>query len=467
MDDFKLLVGGRMVSGDLSLDVVNPATGETFATCARASKAQLDDAVAAAGAAFPPWSASPVAERRRVVLAMADIIEANSTELARLLTREQGMPIGLAGAEIRACAKYFRYFGALELPQEVVADPSSARTEIRRKPLGVVGAIVPWNFPMSLMSFKVPAALISGNTVVLKPAPTTPLTTLRFAALVRDSAPPGVLNVITDANDLGAEMVTHPGIRKISFTGSTTTGRKIMAGASRTLKRVSLEMGGNDALIVLDDVDPATVAPRVFTAAMLNAGQLCIAPKRVYAHERIYDRMCEELATLAESAVVGDGLDERTQIGPLQNKQQFETVLGLIEAARKTGTVIAGGRRVGQKGYFIEPTVIRDVTDGDEIVDEEQFGPVLPIIRFDDPLDAVKRANSSPFGLGGSVWSGDTERAWALAELMDAGTVWVNKHGELRPQLPFSGARDSGIGTELGEEGLREFTQTQVLAMAR
>jgi acyl-CoA reductase-like NAD-dependent aldehyde dehydrogenase len=446
---------------------VNPASGEIFATCARASKAQLDAAVSAAGAAFSSWSASPAGERRRVVLAMADVIEANAGQLARLLTQEQGMPIGLAGAEIRACAKYFRYFAGLELPHEAVTDPSSARTEIRRRPLGVVGAIVPWNFPMSLMSFKVPAALISGNTVVLKPAPTTPLTTLRFAALVRDLAPPGTLNVITDANDLGAEMVTHPGIRKISFTGSTATGRKIMAGASGTLKRVSLEMGGNDALIVLDDVDPAVVAPRVFSAAMLNAGQLCIAPKRVYAHERIYDRMCEELARLAGSAIVGDGLDERTQIGPLQNEQQFEKVLGLIEAARKAGTVIAGGRRKGQAGYFIEPTIVRDVTDGDEIVDEEQFGPVLPVIRFDDPQEAVRRANSSPFGLGGSVWSGDTERAWALAGLMEAGTVWVNKHGELRAQLPFSGAHDSGIGTELGEEGLREFTQTQVLTMGR
>jgi acyl-CoA reductase-like NAD-dependent aldehyde dehydrogenase len=397
---------------------------------------------------------------------MAGVIESSAGELAGLLTQEQGMPIGLAEAEIRACVKFFRYFADVELSHEVVPGPASARTEIRRRPLGVVGAIVPWNFPMSLMSFKVPAALLCGNTVVLKPAPTTPLTTLRFASLVKDVAPPGTLNVITDANDLGAEMVRHPGIRKISFTGSAATGKQVMAGASGTLKRISLEMGGNDALIILDDVDPAAVAPRVFAAAMLNAGQLCIAAKRVYVHERIYDRMCGELARLAGSAVVGNGLDGRTQIGPLQNKQQFEKVLSLIERAKGTGTVIAGGSRKGQEGYFIEPTIIRDVKDGDEIVDEEQFGPVIPVIRFSDPGDAVRRANSSPFGLGGSVWSNDTERAWALAELMEAGTVWINKHGELRPELPFSGARESGIGTELGQDGLREFTQTQVLTMA-
>jgi acyl-CoA reductase-like NAD-dependent aldehyde dehydrogenase len=290
---------------------------------------------------------------------------------------------------------------------------------------------------------------------------------LRFAALVRELAPRGTLNVITDANDLGAEMARHPDIRKISFTGSTATGKKVMAGGADTLKRLSLELGGNDALIVLDDVDPKAVASRVFAAAMQNAGQICIGAKRVYVHERIYDGMCAELARLAGAAVVGDGLDARTQVGPVQNKQQFEKVLALIDAGKKSGTLIAGGGRRGDKGYFVAPTIIRDVTDGDELVDEEQFGPVIPVIRFSDPQDAVRRANSSMFGLGGSIWSNDEARAWALAESMEAGTVWVNTHGALRPHVPFGGSGFSGIGVELGEEGLREFTQTQVLNMKR
>jgi acyl-CoA reductase-like NAD-dependent aldehyde dehydrogenase len=465
--DFKLLIDGKLVDGDLTLEVINPASEEVLATCARASKAQLNDAVAAAKAAFPSWSAASTKERSQVLLAMADTIEANAGDLSRLLTQEQGMPLGLAEIDLRGCVKFFRYFAGLELTPKVVEDSPTARIEIRHRPLGVVGAIVPWNYPMTLMSFKVPAALIAGNTVVLKPAPTTPLTTLRFAALVRELAPRGTLNVITDANDLGAEMARHPDIRKISFTGSTATGKKVMAGGADTLKRLSLELGGNDALIVLDDVDPKAVASQVFAAAMQNAGQICIGAKRVYVHERIYDGMCAELARLAGAAVVGDGLDARTQVGPVQNKQQFEKVLALIDAGKKSGTLIAGGGRRGDKGYFIAPTIIRDVTDGDELVDEEQFGPVIPVIRFSDPQDAVRRANSSMFGLGGSIWSNDEARAWALAESMEAGTVWVNTHGALRPHVPFGGSGFSGIGVELGEEGLREFTQTQVLNMKR
>jgi acyl-CoA reductase-like NAD-dependent aldehyde dehydrogenase len=467
MSDFKLLIDGRLVDGASVLDVINPATEEVFASCARASKAQLDEAVAAAKAAFPAWSAAPIADRRKVILAMADVIQANAQELSRLLTQEQGMPLKMAQRDVLGCAAFFRHFASLDLPVKVVEDSATARVEVRYKPLGVVGAIVPWNFPMVLMSFKVPAALVAGNTVVLKPAATTPLTTLRFAALVKDLAPPGVLNVIADANDLGGEMTRHPGIRKISFTGSTETGKRVMAGAADTLKRLSLELGGNDALIVLDDVDPKKVAPQVFTAAMQNAGQICIAAKRIYVHESIYDVMCDELAKLAEAAVVGDGLEQGTQIGPVQNKQQFERVLGFIEAGKRDGKVIAGGGRKGEKGYFIQPTIIRDIADGAQLVDEEQFGPVMPVIKYSDPKDAVARANASRYGLGGSIWAKDTERAWALAESMASGSVWVNKHGELRPHLPFGGSNLSGIGIELGEEGLKEFTQIQVLNMAR
>jgi acyl-CoA reductase-like NAD-dependent aldehyde dehydrogenase len=330
-----------------------------------------------------------------------------------------------------------------------------------------VGAIVPWNFPMILMAFKVPAALLAGNTVVLKPAATTPLTALKLAELVKDILPPGVLNVITDANDLGGELTKHPDVRKISFTGSTETGKKVMAGAADALKRITLELGGNDASIVLGDVDPKEVAPKIFGGAFSNAGQICIAIKRVYAHESIYDALCDELAKLAEAAVVGDGLEQGVTMGPLQNKAQFEKVLGFIEAGRKDGKIIAGGERIGDKGYFIRPTIVRDIEDGSRLVDEEQFGPVLPVIKIKGAEDALARANSSQYGLGGSVWTSDLDKAVGIAEQMDTGTIWVNKHADLGPNIPFAGAKQSGLGVELGEEGLEEFTQVQVINVGR
>jgi len=467
MSDYKLLINGALVDGDATMTVLNPATEEPVATCARASKAQLDQAVAAAKAAFPAWSAKTIDERRAVLVAIADVIQANIPELARLLTQEQGKPLQDATGEVFGTAAFFRYFASLDLPARVVTDDATSRIEVRRKPLGVVGAIVPWNFPLILMAFKVPAALLAGNTVVLKPAATTPLSTLRFAALVKDLLPPGVLNVIADANDLGGDMTKHPDIRKISFTGSTETGKKVMASAADALKRISLELGGNDALIVLDDVDPKETAPKVFGAAMQNAGQVCIAAKRIYVHESIYDAMCDEFAELAKNMVVGDGLEQGTQMGPLQNKAQFDKVMGFIESAKKDGKVIAGGGRKGDKGYFINPTVVRDIAEGSQLVDEEQFGPVMPVIKYSDAKDAVARANASIYGLGGSIWAKDSERAWALAESMESGSVWVNKHADLQPHLPFGGSKFSGIGSELGEEGLKEFTQVQVLNMAR
>lgn len=466
MSDYKLLIGGRLVAGASASPVLNPATEEPVADCPRASKAQLDEAVAAAQSALPAWSKTPIDERKKVLVAMADAIQANLQDLARLLTQEQGKPLQAAMGEVFGAAAFFRYFASLDLPAKEVQNDEKGRVEIRRKPIGVVGAIVPWNFPLILMAFKVPAALLAGNTMVLKPAGTTPLSTLKFAEIVKDLVPAGVLNVIADENELGAEMTKHPGIRKISYTGSTETGKRVMAGAADALKRVTLELGGNDAAIVMPDVDPKETAPKIFNAAFQNSGQVCIAAKRIYVHESIYDAMCDELAKLAEAAVVGDGLEQGTQFGPIQNKAQFEKVLGYIEAGRKDGKIIAGGARKGDKGYFIQPTIVRDITDGSKLVDEEQFGPVLPVIKFSDAGDAVARANASIYGLGGSIWTKDTDKAWDLAGEMESGTVWINKHADLQPHLPFGGAKLSGVGTELGEEGLKEFTQVQVLSMA-
>lgn len=466
MSDYQLLIDGALVAGDATMDVVNPATEEVLAACPRASAAQLDAAVAAAKDAFAGWSETAIEKRKAAVLAMADIIEANAQELAQLLTQEQGKPIGDAMGEVYGTAAFFRYSTTLALDPEVIDESENRRVVAHRKPLGVVGAIVPWNFPLILMAFKVPPALVAGNTIVLKPAPTTPLATLRLAALVKDCVPAGVLNVITDANDLGAALTAHPDVRKVSFTGSTATGSKVMAGAAGLLKRITLELGGNDAGVVLDDVDPVAVAPKLFASAFQNSGQVCIAMKRLYVHDRVYDAVVDELARLANEAIVGDGLQQGTTMGPLQNRMQYEKVQELLADAAAHGTIAAGGEVLDQPGYFIRPTIVRDVAEGTRIVDEEQFGPVLPVIRFDDEGDAIARANKSDYGLGGSIWSSNLERALTLADQLEAGTVWINKHAELDPSIPFGGAKQSGIGTELGQDGLKEFTQLKVVNAA-
>lgn len=467
MSAYKLLINGEMVDGDLTMDVVNPATEEKLADCPRASEAQLDAAVAAAKAAFPAWSKTAIDERKAVVLKIADVVEANAAELAQLLTKEQGKPLEDATTEVYGVAAFCRYFTSLDLPVEVLEDSEGRRVEVHRNPLGVVGAIVPWNFPLIVMAFKLPPALIAGNTLVIKPAPTTPLSTLRIAELIQDVAPAGVINFITDANDLGAPMTAHPDVRKISFTGSTETGAKVMAGAAGLLKRITLELGGNDAGIVLDDVNPKEAAQKLFDSAFQNSGQVCIAMKRLYVHENIYDEVCEELATIANDTIIGDGLEQGTKLGPLNNKMQYDKVKALIEDARKEGNVIAGGEFPDKPGYFIRPTIVRDIKEGSRLVDEEQFGPVLPVMSFADESEAVARANASAWGLGGSVWSANPERAYALAEQMDTGTVWINKHAELDPTIPFGGAKMSGLGNELGQEGLQEFTQQKIINMAK
>lgn len=463
MSDYHLLIGGALVPGDTTMPVVNPATEEVLAQCPRASKSQLDQAVAAAKAAFPAWAATPIGERRRLVGKMADVIEANSGELARILTGEQGKPLADATGEVLGMAAFFRYLSSLELPMRVIESSGDRQVEAYRRPLGVVGAIIPWNYPLLILGFKLPPALLAGNTLVVKPAPTTPLSTLKFAELVKDVLPTGVLNVVTDANDLGDAMTKHPDIRKISFTGSTATGQKVMASAAQTLKRITLELGGNDAGIVLDDVDPKKVAPGIFEGAFQNSGQVCLAIKRLYVHESVYDDICNELVAIAKNTVVDDGSKQGTKLGPLQNKMQYEKVKAFLDDAHKNGKVIAGGAAMDRPGYFIEPTIVRDIKEGSKLVDEEQFGPVLPVIKYSDPDDVIRRANGTSYGLGASVWSSDPKRAHAIATQIEAGTVWINKHLDMAPHIPFGGAKQSGIGTEFAEEGLAEFTQLQII----
>ena len=463
MSDYHLLIGGALEPGETTMPVINPATEEVLTDCPRASKDQLDAAVAAAKAAFPAWAATPITERRRLIGKMADIIEAHANDLARILTSEQGKPLADATGEVLGMAGFFRYLASLDLPMRVLERSGDRQVEAYRRPLGVVGAIIPWNFPLLILGFKLPPALLAGNTLVVKPAPTTPLSTLRFAELVKDVLPAGVLNVIADANDLGDPMTKHPDIRKISFTGSTATGQKVMASAAQTLKRITLELGGNDAGIVLDDVDPKTVAPGIFDGAFQNSGQVCLAIKRLYVHESVYDEICDELVAIAKSTVVDDGSKQGTKLGPLQNKMQYEKVKAFLDDAHKNGKVIAGGAAMDRPGYFIAPTIVRDIAEGSKLVDEEQFGPVLPVIKYSDSDDVIRRANASSYGLGASVWSSDPKRAHEIATRIEAGTVWINKHLDMAPHIPFGGAKQSGIGTEFAEEGLAEFTQLQII----
>jgi acyl-CoA reductase-like NAD-dependent aldehyde dehydrogenase len=451
MDSYSLLINGKMVAGAATMPVLNPATEEVLVQCPRASKAQLDEAVAAAKAAFPAWAATSMDERRKLIVKMAEAIEKNADALARTLTQEQGKPLADATAETLGMAGFFRYFASLDLPMKVIEDSKGRRVEAHRRPLGVIGAIIPWNFPLLILAFKLPPALLAGNTLVVKPAPTTPLASLKFAELVADILPKGVLNFIADANDLGDAMTHHPDIRKISFTGSTATGKKVMASAAETLKRITLELGGNDAAVVLDDAKPDTVAKGIFEGAFQNSGQVCLAIKRLYVHESIYDEMCDKLAKLAEAAIVDDGLKQGTTLGPLQNKMQYEKVKGFLDDARKNGKIVAGGEVMDRPGYFIRPTIVRDISEGSRLVDEEQFGPVLPVLKYSDTDEAIRRANNTTYGLGASVWSSNLERAHDVASRIESGTVWINKHLDMAPHIPFGGAKNSGLGVEFAE----------------
>ncbi|KQM97443.1 aldehyde dehydrogenase [Sphingobium sp. Leaf26] len=462
MESFHLVIDGKLVAGAQVMPVINPATEVSIADCPRADEAQLQAAVAAAKAAFPGWAASPMDERRAALNKVADEMEARLEELARLLTAEQGKPLPKAMEEIGGSAFILRALASLDLPEKVVQEDEGGRFVEQRYPLGVVAAITPWNFPISLLMVKAPPALLAGNTLVAKPAPTTPLTSLRIAEIFNRHLPAGVFNMIVDGNDLGGVLTAHPDVAKVSFTGSTATGRKVMASVSTLLKRITLELGGNDAAIVLDDVDPKATAKSLFEGAMVNSGQVCLAIKRAYVHDSQYDAICDELAELARIAVVDEGTQQGAQYGPLQNKAQYDKVRQMIDEAAQRGTVI-GGETLDRPGYFIRPAIVRDIDDDASIVREEQFGPVLPVLRYSDLDDAIARANDIDQGLGGTVWGNDKARALAVAGRLQTGMVWINSHMNINPFIPMGGAKQSGMGQELGQSGLEEFTQRRLV----
>ena len=458
-----MTIDGQATPTASTFDVLNPATNEVYAQAPECSKEQLDAAMESAAKAYRDWRADEGA-RRDALRQAAGVIMSASQELAPILTSEQGKPISDATIEMFGAGLWLQYYADLELPREVIQDDDAAFVEVVRKPLGVVAAITPWNFPVVLASWKIAPALLAGNTMVLKPSPFTPLATLKIGELLRDVLPPGVFNVVSGGDELGAWMTSHPVPRKISFTGSVATGKKVAAAAAPDLKRTTLELGGNDPAIVLDDADAADVADKVYRQAFANNGQVCSAIKRVYVPESMYDDVVEALATHAKAAKVGNGMDPDTQLGPINNRPQFERVSELVADAIKGGARAAsGGKAIDGPGNFFEPTILADIADGTRIVDEEQFGPALPVIPYRDIDDAVERANATHFGLGGSVWSGDPDRGADVAERLECGTAWVNTHLALAPQQPFGGAKWSGIGVENGPWGLYGFTELQVL----
>lgn len=466
---YNMIINGQAVTGASTFDVINPADKSVLAACPQASVAQVDEAVAAAKAAFPAWAALDIADRREKLLALADALEAKAPEFMQSLTKEQGKPMqGFAdmgsGFEFGGTLAWLRATASMDLPIEVIQDNDAARIEVHRKPLGVVGSITPWNYPLLIAVWHVIPALLTGNTVVIKPSENTPLTTLKFVELANEILPAGVFNSVTGAGEVGAAMSNHADISKIVFTGSTPTGKRIMECAASNLKRLTLELGGNDAAIVLPDADLEAIVPKIFATAFINNGQTCAALKRLYVHEDIHDALCEALTGMANSMTTGNGMDESSDFGPLQNEEQFNIVKNLVEDAKANGgNVLCGGEVTDNSGYYYPITLINNVTDGVRVVDEEQFGPVLPIIKFSDVDDAVRRANASENGLGGSVWSSDVAKAQRIASRLECGSAWVNHHAMIQPDAPFGGVKASGFGVEFGEAGLKEFTSIQTV----
>lgn len=464
MQSYGMLIDGRAVNTKDQDPVINPALGDPFATCARATRSHVDEAVAAAERAFASWRRDE-ALRRAKLNECAAVLQAKTGEIATVLSQEQGKPLNHATMEVFGASLWFAYYAGLQVDPEVIQDDAEKRIEVLRRPLGVVAAITPWNFPIILMSWKLAPALLAGNTVVAKPSPFTPLSSLMLAEALREVLPPGVLNVLSGGNELGAELTRHPGIRKVSFTGSVATGKKVMLSAAEDLKRVTLELGGNDPAIVLDDVDPDQIAEGLFWGAFQNSGQVCSAIKRIYVPESLHDRLVAKLVDRAKRTKVGAGHEPDVELGPINNEMQFEKVLAMVEDARsKGGRIEVGGARLGEKGYFLPPTIITNVGRGVKLVDDEQFGTALPIVKYRNLDEAIEQANGTHYGLGASVWSKSPERGAEVARELDAGTTWVNNHLDLSPMQPFGGHKWSGIGVENGSWGFKEFTQIQVLS---
>jgi 1-pyrroline dehydrogenase len=459
------LVGGEFVDAveGGTAEIINPSTGETIAEVPEGTQADVDRAVAAAKKAWPEWRETTPAERAEVLLKLADLIDEHTEELAELESRNVGKPLPAARDEMPVCSDNVRFFAgaARILEGRSTGEYMTGYTSwIRREPIGIVGQVAPWNYPLMMAVWKFAPALAAGNVSVLKPSEQTPLSTLRFAQLAAEVIPPGVLNVITgDGEPVGAGIVRHPDVRLVSLTGDVATGKEVAKAAADTLKRVHLELGGKAPVIVFDDADPAQVAEAIKIAGYWNSGQDCTAASRVVAGPKIYDKLLEELVPAIESMHVGDPAEgDDVEMGPVISKAQQDRVLGFLDRA-KGATVLTGGGTNGDRGFFVKPTVVVDVDQTDEIVQREVFGPVVTVQRYADDDQAIAWANDVPYGLAASVFTRDIGRALNASRKLEFGTVWINDHIPLVSEMPHGGYKQSGYGKDLSAYSLEDYTQ--------
>jgi acyl-CoA reductase-like NAD-dependent aldehyde dehydrogenase len=458
----------RVSAADGETEIKDPATGEVIGRHTFGTAADVKAAVDKAAAAQPAWAALTDAERVGYLLRLADNMEAHAEELAYAVSREQGKTMSGIGAryEIEGCVGWLRATASLPLPVEVLVDDGTTYAEMHYRPIGVVGAITPWNWPLIIAIWQIAPSLRMGNTVVQKPSEYTTLCGLALIEVLNEVLPEGVLVPVTGAGDVGDALVRDKRVGKIMFTGSVRTGMKVVEASAGNLSRLTLELGGNDAGIVLPDVDPEAIAEGLFWGAFINNGQTCAALKRLYVPDAIYDQVVDALAAFTAKMPTGVGLDEGNLLGPLQNEMQWNVVNRLVEDAKKRGAhlVMGGNPDTGQPGYFYPKTLVTEIDNGAPLVQEEQFGPALPIIRYTDLEQAIEWANGVDVGLGASVWSADRDKAKEIAARLEAGTVWINGHGGVHPMIPFGGAKHSGYGLEFGVDGLKSVSVPQVIS---